>query len=140
MGVKSLSSFEQQAFLFFSFLWPLRAIVYYYIKVAGGENTWTDVGRRLLSILPFVFLSQEYVEQGPLLPQGVVVKPLSTEDARRTFVGCVRGLHYLHQHGVIHGDIKPQNLLVAADGNVKIADFGAAVVLQHEVILILSIF
>lgn len=77
--------------------------------------------------------NQEYVEDGPLLAEGVVVQPLPTEVARKKFVGCVRGLHHLHQHGVVHGDIKPQNLLVAKDGTVKIADFGAAVVLQHEV-------
>lgn len=70
---------------------------------------------------------------GPLLPEGVAVEPLTTEDARQKFIDCVRGLHHLHQHGVVHGDIKPQNLLVAKDGTVKIADFGAAVVLQHEV-------
>lgn len=69
--------------------------------------------------------------EGPLLPEGVVVAPLGTEEAREKFVGCIRGLHYLHQHGVVHGDIKPQNLLVAVDGTVKIADFGAAVMLQQ---------
>ncbi|CAM9734467.1 unnamed protein product, partial [Hapterophycus canaliculatus] len=66
------------------------------------------------------------------LPEGVVVPPLGTEEAREKFVGCIRGLHYLHQYGVVHGDIKPQNLLVATDGTVKIADFGAAVMLQQD--------
>lgn len=45
----------------------------------------------------------------------------------------MRGLHHLHQHGVVHGDIKPQNLLIAKDGAVKISDFGAAVMLQYKV-------
>lgn len=62
-----------------------------------------------------------------------MVKPLPTEEARVKFVGCIRGLYYLHQHGVIHGDIKPQNILVAKNGTIKISDFGAAVMLQHEV-------
>ncbi|CAN0043269.1 unnamed protein product [Scytosiphon promiscuus] len=78
-----------------------------------------------------LYMIQEYVAEGPLLPEGVVVPPLGTEEAREKFVGCIRGLHYLHQHGVVHGDIKPQNLLVAMDGTVKIADFGAAVMLQQ---------
>lgn len=73
------------------------------------------------------------MENGPLLPEGYRVQPLSTEEARMKFVDCLRGLYYLHQHGVIHGDIKPQNLLVSWNGTVKIADFGAAVVLQHSV-------
>jgi serine/threonine-protein kinase len=34
------------------------------------------------------------------------------------------GLHYAHQHGVVHRDMKPHNLLLTAGGNVKISDFG----------------
>ncbi|CAM9645159.1 unnamed protein product, partial [Ectocarpus sp. 13 AM-2016] len=79
-----------------------------------------------------LYMIQEYVADGPLLPEGVVVSPMDTEEARDKFVGCIRGLHHLHQHGVVHGDIKPQNLLVAKDGTVKIADFGAAVMLQSQ--------
>lgn len=72
------------------------------------------------------------MEDGPLLPEGVVVPPMCTEEAREKFIGCIRGLHHLHLNGVVHGDIKPQNLLVAKDGKVKIADFGAAVMLQNQ--------
>ena len=35
-------------------------------------------------------------------------------------------LHFAHQNGVVHGDIKPANLLVNQDGNLKLADFGLA--------------
>jgi predicted Ser/Thr protein kinase len=36
------------------------------------------------------------------------------------------GLQYAHSNGVIHGDIKPANILIAQDGRAKIADFGVA--------------
>jgi serine/threonine protein kinase len=36
----------------------------------------------------------------------------------------VSGIKYLHLQNVVHGDIKPQNLLLGEDGIVKIADFG----------------
>ena len=36
------------------------------------------------------------------------------------------GLGYLHSIGVVHRDITPQNLLLAADGTLKIADFAVA--------------
>ncbi|MDR0748753.1 MAG: protein kinase [Tannerellaceae bacterium] len=37
-----------------------------------------------------------------------------------------RGLHYAHKRGLIHKDVKPDNLLMTTDGTVKIADFGIA--------------
>jgi serine/threonine protein kinase len=47
-----------------------------------------------------------------LYPQQVT--PLQPDVALDMFIQAVRGLHYLHIHGVIHGDIKPANLLQGA--------------------------
>ncbi|MDA1013033.1 MAG: protein kinase, partial [Planctomycetota bacterium] len=41
-------------------------------------------------------------------------------------------LQYAHQHGTLHRDIKPANLLVESDGNVWVADFGLAKVLDFD--------
>lgn len=37
-----------------------------------------------------------------------------------------RGLHYAHEQGLIHQDVKPDNLLLTQEGNAKVADFGIA--------------
>jgi eukaryotic-like serine/threonine-protein kinase len=61
-------------------------------------------------------LAQELKERGPLEPTEVVDLALQI---------CA-GLEHAHAAGLVHRDIKPQNLLLRADGTVKIADFGIA--------------
>ncbi|TFK38494.1 kinase-like domain-containing protein, partial [Crucibulum laeve] len=41
------------------------------------------------------------------------------------------GLHFLHNSKVVHGDIKPNNILVDDNGNALVADFGRSIVLEY---------
>ena len=45
------------------------------------------------------------------------------------------GVDFLHSHRIVHRDIKPQNILVARDGTVKIADFGLARIYDFNTLL-----
>lgn len=45
----------------------------------------------------------------------------------------VSGLDYLHFNLIIHGDLKPDNLLLSAEGQLKISDFGSAMMLVGTV-------
>ncbi|KXS21072.1 kinase-like protein [Gonapodya prolifera JEL478] len=49
---------------------------------------------------------------------------LPIPEAHNYFVQLMEGVEYLHSRSVIHRDIKPGNLLIAADGTLKITDFG----------------
>ena len=44
----------------------------------------------------------------------------------------VLGLEYLHAYGITHRDLKPQNMLITADGHMKLADFGLSAEQQDD--------
>ncbi|PRP84078.1 SNF-related serine/threonine-protein kinase [Planoprotostelium fungivorum] len=52
--------------------------------------------------------------------------PLAEEVARYYFVQLVKAVHYCHSVGVVHRDLKLENLLLDNDGELKVADFGHA--------------
>lgn len=75
---------------------------------------------------PFHYIVLEYLAGGELGAR-VRHQPYSLERALFYLEQVCSGLAYAHECGVIHRDIKPQNLLLTADAEtVKIADFGVA--------------
>lgn len=78
-----------------------------------------------------VFLTMEDVAGGSLkdrLSDG----PLPFEDGLRVAGEILEGLAALHGLGIVHRDVKPGNVLLTADGSVKLADFGLARRLQAD--------
>ena len=60
------------------------------------------------------------------LKQTAQGEPIDLDFLRVVLSGSLNALHFLHQNGVIHGDIKPSNLLVDGLHRVKLGDFGLA--------------
>ncbi|TBR24414.1 serine/threonine protein kinase, partial [bacterium] len=52
--------------------------------------------------------------------------PLDWDEARRVVRAAAEGLDYAHVRGVVHGDLKPSNIMLAPDGRVKVMDFALA--------------
>jgi serine/threonine-protein kinase len=53
-------------------------------------------------------------------------------DALHVILACARGLHHAHEHGMIHRDVKPANMLLTSDGTVKLADLGLAKLAESD--------
>ncbi len=71
-----------------------------------------------------LFLVMEYAE-------GVTLRerwrePLRLEQFLAIAIQLAEALGAAHDKGLVHGDVKPENIMVSADGNVKILDFGVA--------------
>lgn len=87
------------------------------VRVLGGGE---DTERGLL------YMAMEYLE-GEELKDRLDRGPLSWEEACRLFMELGSGLLAAHRLGVVHRDIKPQNIWLCADGSGKLLDFGIAV-------------
>ncbi len=54
------------------------------------------------------------------------VRPMPEKDAIKLASYVCEALEYMHKHGVIHRDLKPQNIMICYDGTIRIMDFGIA--------------
>jgi len=77
------------------------------------------------------FLVMEYVE-GQRIDKWCRDRGYSVEDRCRLFLKVCEAVSYAHRNLVVHRDLKPGNILVAADGSPKLLDFGVAKLLAAD--------
>jgi serine/threonine protein kinase len=58
---------------------------------------------------------------------------LRIDDVVKMTYKCARALQYAHKRGVIHRDIKPSNIMLTRDNDIRIIDFGIAILLDADV-------
>ncbi|GMA90703.1 hypothetical protein GCM10025869_12320 [Homoserinibacter gongjuensis] len=73
--------------------------------------------------LPFIVM--ERIE-GKLLSDLIHTGPVPADEAARITTGILTALEYSHRAGVVHRDIKPGNIMITPNGQVKVMDFGIA--------------
>ncbi|HNI41503.1 MAG TPA: protein kinase [Methanoregulaceae archaeon] len=94
-------------------------------------KAWEDLSHENIvkihevNILPVPYVEMEYL--GSSLAD--LQKPLPPGDAARIIRDIARGLSYAHSQGIIHRDIKPQNILMTETGIPRITDWGMSKVM-----------
>lgn len=104
----------------------------YFARVLREADAWIDLGVhphiafcyyiQKIEEVPHVFI--EYVDGGNLEEW---IADLRCDDLKVSLdmaIQCCHGMEHAHQHGLIHRDIKPKNILVTREGILKITDFG----------------
>jgi serine/threonine protein kinase len=69
------------------------------------------------------YIAMEYAAGGSLRP---LVGQMTLAQIAGVLEGALAGLAHAARHGIVHRDVKPENLLITTDGGIQIADFGIA--------------
>jgi serine/threonine-protein kinase len=109
---ESLARFNQEALVLAQFSCA------HIVQIHAAGTTLGPVGSALgwmaMEYMPGGDLGQWLQEQGPP----------SVELALRWLRQSLEGLQYAHRRAILHRDLKPHNLLLTAEGNLKVSDFG----------------
>src|SRR5207247_2358097 len=77
------------------------------------------------------YFSMKFIEGGQL-DEIVRREPMPVRQAAELIAKVARTVHYAHEHGILHRDIKPGNILLDAEGEPHLTDFGLARLVETE--------
>lgn len=88
------------------------------VKVYDSFNITNDKNEE------FIVIIMDYCEKGDLLTYALDQKFTSIIEKKKTVLDFLKGVKYLHDHNISHGDIKADNILITNDLSCKLCDFG----------------
>ena len=77
------------------------------------------------------FFSMQFID-GPRLDEAQRIKPFTPKDASWLMVKVAQTVHFAHQRGILHRDLKPGNILLDSQGEPCLTDFGLAKALDVD--------
>ena len=72
------------------------------------------------------YIVMEYIDGITLKEYIDSERVLNWKDAVHFIIQILRALQHAHNRGIVHRDIKPQNIMLLTDGTIKVMDFGIA--------------
>ncbi|KFP27053.1 Interferon-induced, double-stranded RNA-activated protein kinase, partial [Colius striatus] len=110
-------------------------IVRYYGSWKGYDHVTTPYSRKnSAEEVVCIFIQMEFCEQGTL--DNWVEKNRRDrkyhEMAQAKFLQILEGVKYIHSEGLIHRDLKPQNIFISHEDKIKIGDFGLVASVEYE--------
>ncbi len=78
------------------------------------------------------FFSMGYVDGANLAERVTQFGPVPPQEAARLIEQVAGAVHYAHRRGIVHRDMKPQNVLLTKDGRPMVTDFGLAKHADHQ--------
>lgn len=79
----------------------------------------------------YVYILLEKCDNGTLMEM-LKVRALTVAETQYIMLQCLNAMQYMHEESVIHRDLKPGNIMLDGNINVKIGDFGLAAALQYD--------